>query len=109
MDSSKLSFVRLGERHVTQTDFIILTCGGGSVVRRLQAQDALPAGPSAFVLIARLHALPGQADQVVAMSAAVDKKVRGRRAGHVVAYLSTGIQPTLRALSGPRFTRTAMR
>tara|TARA_B100001057_G_scaffold170348_1_gene171118 strand:+ start:639 stop:800 length:162 start_codon:yes stop_codon:yes gene_type:complete len=41
----------------------------------VQAQDPLPAGPSAFVLIAHLRALPGQADQVVAMSAAVDKKV----------------------------------
>ena len=27
------------------------------------AQEALPPGPTAFVLIARLHALPGQADQ----------------------------------------------
>ena len=47
----------------------------------VQAQDGLPAGPSAFVLIARLHALPGQADQVVALSAAVDKKVEAGEPG----------------------------
>ena len=40
-----------------------------------QARDALPAGPTAFVLIARLHALPGQAEQVIALSGAVDQKV----------------------------------
>ena len=32
-----------------------------------------PPGPTAFVLIARLHALPGQADQMIALSGAVDK------------------------------------
>ena len=46
-----------------------------------QAQEALPPGPTAFVLIARLHALPGQADQVIALSGAVDKKVRAGEPG----------------------------
>ena len=32
-----------------------------------QAQEALPPAPTAFVLIARLHVLPGQADQVIAL------------------------------------------
>ena len=40
-----------------------------------QAQEALPPGLTAFVLIARLHALPGQADKLIALSGAVDKKV----------------------------------
>ena len=57
---------------------IFAVSGLSSVV---QAQDALPAGPSAFVLIARLHALPGKADQVVALSAAVDKKVEAGEPG----------------------------
>ncbi|MAC36717.1 MAG: antibiotic biosynthesis monooxygenase, partial [Halieaceae bacterium] len=39
------------------------------------AEDTLLAGPSAFVLIARLHALPGEAENVVALSSAVDEKV----------------------------------
>ena len=46
-----------------------------------QAQDALPAGPTAFVLVARLHALPGQANQVIALSGAVDKKVKAGEPG----------------------------
>ena len=46
-----------------------------------QAQEALPPGPTAFVLIARLHALPGQADQVIALSGAVDKKVEAGEPG----------------------------
>ena len=46
-----------------------------------EAQEALPSGPSAFVLIARLHALPGQADQVIALSKAVDKKVEAGEPG----------------------------
>ena len=46
-----------------------------------QAQEALPPGPTAFVLIARLHALPGQADQVIALSDAVDKKVEAGEPG----------------------------
>ena len=50
--------------------FFILTLASTGLSSLVQAQDALPAGPSAFVLIARLHALPGQADQVVALSAA---------------------------------------
>ena len=46
-----------------------------------QARDALPAGPTAFVLIARLHALPGQAEQVIALSGAVDQKVEAGEPG----------------------------
>ena len=46
-----------------------------------QAQDALLAGPSAFVLIARLHAMPGQSDQVVELSAAVDRRVEAGEPG----------------------------
>ena len=46
-----------------------------------QAQEALPPGPTAFVLIARLHALPGQAEQVIALSGAVDKKVEAGEPG----------------------------
>ena len=38
-------------------------------------QDSLAAGPSPFVLIARLHALPDAAEQVVALSRDVDAKV----------------------------------
>ena len=38
-------------------------------------QGPLVAGPSPFVLIARLHALPDTADQVVALSRAVDAQV----------------------------------
>ena len=45
--------------------FFILMLVVSGLSPALQAQDALPAGPSAFVLIARLHALPGQADQVI--------------------------------------------
>ena len=45
------------------------------------AQEALPPGPTAFVPIARLHALPGQADQVIALSGAVDKKVEAGEPG----------------------------
>jgi autoinducer 2-degrading protein len=37
--------------------------------------QSLPAGPTAFVLIGRLHALPGEAANVIALSAAVDQKV----------------------------------
>ena len=44
-------------------------------------EDALPAGPTAFVLIARLHALPGQAEQVIALSGAVDQKVEAGELG----------------------------
>jgi len=45
------------------------------------AQEALLPGPTAFVLIARLHALAGQADQVIALSGAVDKKVEAGEPG----------------------------
>jgi quinol monooxygenase YgiN len=38
-------------------------------------QGSLVAGPSPFVLIARLHALPDAADEVVALSRAVDAQV----------------------------------
>jgi quinol monooxygenase YgiN len=61
--------------------FFILTLVVTGLSSAVQARDPLPAGPSAFVLIARLHALPGQADQVVAMSAAVDKKVKAGEPG----------------------------
>ena len=50
-------------------------------------QGSLVAGPSPFVLIARLHALPDAADQVVALSRAVDAQVERGRAGHVAAHL----------------------
>jgi len=61
--------------------FFILTLVVTGLSVAVQARDPLPAGPSAFVLIARLHALPGQADQVVAMSAAVDQKVEAGEPG----------------------------
>ena len=61
--------------------FFILTLVVTGLSLAVQARDPLPAGPSAFVLIARLHALPGQADQVVAMSAAVDQKVEAGEPG----------------------------
>ena len=61
--------------------FCFLTLAAVMMSSAVQAQDPLPAGPSAFVLIARLHALPGHADQVVAMSAAVDKKVEAGEPG----------------------------
>jgi hypothetical protein len=37
------------------------------------AQEVLPPGPTAFVLIARLHDFPGQADQMIALPGAVDE------------------------------------
>jgi quinol monooxygenase YgiN len=46
-----------------------------------QPRDALPAGPTALVLIARLHALPAQAEQVIALSGAVDQKVEAGEPG----------------------------
>ena len=61
--------------------FFILTLVVTGLSLAVQARDPLPAGPSAFVLIARLHALPGQVDQVVAMSAAVDQKVEAGEPG----------------------------
>jgi len=62
---------------------IITLLGALSGALQVAAQDydPLPAGPSALVLIARLHALPEQADQVVALSAAVDKKVEAGEPG----------------------------
>ena len=53
----------------------------GALSATASAQNALPAGSSAFVLIGRLHALPGQAEQVIALSAAVDKKVEAGEPG----------------------------
>ena len=44
------------------------------------AEDTLLAGQSAFVLIARLHALPGEAENV-ALSSAVDEKVEAGEPG----------------------------
>ena len=62
---------------------IITLLGALSGALQVAAQDydPLPSGPSALVLIARLHALPEQADQVVALSAAVDKKVEAGEPG----------------------------
>lgn len=45
------------------------------------AQEALPPGPTAFVLIARLHALPGQLDQMIALSGAVDETLEAGEPG----------------------------
>ena len=42
---------------------------------------ALPPGPTAFVLIARLHALPGQADQMIALPGAVDETLEAGEPG----------------------------
>ena len=81
MDSSKLRPLINWGRSMLRDLFLILTLVVTGLSSAVQAQDALPAGPSAFVLIARLHALPGQADQVVAMSAAVDKKVEAGEPG----------------------------
>ena len=81
MDSSKLRLrINWGHSMLRKLFFVLalVVIGLPSLV---QAQDALPAGPSAFVLIARLHALPGQADQVVALSAAVDEKVEAGEPG----------------------------
>ena len=46
-----------------------------------QARDASPAGPTALVLIARLHALRGQAEQVIALSGVVDQKAEAGEPG----------------------------
>ena len=55
----------------------------GSLSLSAQAQQPLPSGSSAFVLIGRLHALPGYEDRVVALSAEVDKKVEaGEQVSH---------------------------
>lgn len=43
--------------------------------------QSLPAGPTPFVLIGRLHALPGEAENVIALSAAVDRKVEAGEPG----------------------------
>ena len=51
------------------------------------AQEALPPGPTAIVLIARLHAFPGQAEQVIALSGAVDKKVEAGEPGMLLHTL----------------------
>ncbi len=88
--------------------FFILMLVVSGLSPALQAQDALPAGPSAFVLIARLHALPGQADQVVSMSAAVDTKVEAGEPG-MLLHTFDRARSILRALSGPRCTKTARR
>ena len=45
------------------------------------AQEALSPGPTTFVLIARLHALPGQADQMIALSGAVDERLEAGEPG----------------------------
>ena len=66
-----------------------------------------PPRPIGFVLIARLHALPGQADQVVALSA-VDKKVEAGEPGMLLHTFDQDLSDP-RALSGPRYTRTAKR
>ena len=78
-DSSKLSALIIWGRSMLRNLFLILTLVVTGLSSAAQAQDPLPAGPS--VLIARLHALPGQADQVVALSAAVDRKVEAGEPG----------------------------
>ena len=80
-DSSKLSALINWGRSMARNLFFILTLVVTGLSSAVHAQDPLPAGPSAFVLIARLHALPDQVDQVVAMSAAVDKKVEAGEPG----------------------------
>ena len=81
MDSSKLRSLISWGRNMLHKLFFILTLVMTGLSSVVQAQDALLPGPSAFVLIARLHALPGQADQVVALSATVDKKVEAGEPG----------------------------
>jgi quinol monooxygenase YgiN len=60
---------------------VLILALSGALHVTAQDYEPLPAGPSALVLIARLHALPGQADQVLALSAAVDKKVEAGEPG----------------------------
>ena len=86
-DSSKLSALIIWGRSMLRNLFLILTLVVTGLSSAVQAQDPLPAGPSAFVLIARLHALPGQADQVVALSAAVDRKVEAGEPGMLLHTL----------------------
>ena len=81
MDSSKLILLINWGHSMLRILFFVLTLAVTGLSSVVQAQDGLPAGPSAFVLIARLHALPGQADQVVALSAAVDEKVEAGEPG----------------------------
>ena len=81
MDSSKLRLLINWGHSMLRKLFFVLTLAVTGLSSVVQAQDGLPAGPSAFVLIARLHALPGQADQVVALSAAVDEKVEAGEPG----------------------------
>jgi len=52
-----------------------------ALVSNLVSAQPLPSGPTAFVLIGRLHALPGEAEKVVALSAAVDEKVEAGEPG----------------------------
>jgi len=52
-----------------------------ALVSSLVSAQPLPSGPTAFVLIGRLHALPGEAENVVALSAAVDEKVQAGEPG----------------------------
>ena len=80
-DSSKLRPLIGWGLSMLRNLFFILTLAVAGLSSAVQAQNALPAGPSAFVLIARLHALPDQVDQVVALSAAVDKKVEAGEPG----------------------------
>ena len=80
-DSSKLRPLIDWWLSMLRNLFFILTFAVAGLSSAVQAQNALPAGPSAFVLIARLRALPDQADQVVALSAAVDKKVEAGEPG----------------------------
>ena len=59
--------------------FLTLAVTGLSSV--VKAKDALTLGPSAFVLIARVHALPVQGNQVGTPSAIVDKRVEAGEPG----------------------------
>jgi quinol monooxygenase YgiN len=52
-----------------------------ALVSSFVSAQSLPSGPTAFVLIGRLHALPGEAENVVALSTAVDAKVEAGEPG----------------------------
>jgi quinol monooxygenase YgiN len=52
-----------------------------AIVPNIALTQSLPDGPTAFVLIARLHALPGEAENVISLSSAVDQKVEAGEPG----------------------------
>jgi len=67
-------------------------------------QESLAAGPSPFVLIARLHALPNAAERVVALSRDVDAKVERGEPG-MLLHTFDAILMMRWGLCGPRFIR----